>query len=62
MGGLGAALIGVLADMKGIVFVYRLCAFLPALGLLAVFLPRIEKHGRTIATSPMVDVEDLGQV
>ena len=62
MGGLGAALIGVLADLKGIEFVYRLCAFLPALGLLAVFLPQIEKGGRTIATSPMVDVEDLGQV
>jgi FSR family fosmidomycin resistance protein-like MFS transporter len=62
MGGLGAALIGVVADMKGIDFVYHLCAFLPALGLLAVFLPRIEKGGRTIATSPMVDVEDLGRV
>jgi len=62
MGGLGAALIGMLADLKGIDFVYRLCAFLPALGLLAVFLPSIEKGGRTIATSPMVDVEDLGQV
>ena len=62
MGGLGAALIGLVADAKGIEYVYRLCAFLPALGLLAVFLPQVEKGGRTIATSPMVDVEDLGQV
>jgi MFS transporter, FSR family, fosmidomycin resistance protein len=61
MGGLGAALIGVLADLKGIDFVYRLCAFLPALGILAVFLPNVEKAGRTIARSPMVDVEDLGE-
>ena len=61
MGGLGAALIGVLADLKGIEFVYRLCAFLPALGLFAVFLPRIEKGGRTIAASPPVDVQDLGE-
>lgn len=57
MGGLGAALIGVLADAKGIDFVYRVCAFLPALGLLAVFLPNVEKAGRTISTSPMVDVD-----
>jgi MFS transporter, FSR family, fosmidomycin resistance protein len=37
--GLGAALLGVLADAKGIVDVYRFCAFLPALGMLAAFLP-----------------------
>ena len=61
MGGLGAAVIGVLADLKGIVFVYRLCAYLPALGLLAVFLPNVEKAGRTIARSPVVDVDDLGE-
>ena len=61
MGGLGAALIGMIADLKGIDFVYRLCAVLPALGVLAVFLPRVEKGGRTIARSPMVDVEDLGE-
>lgn len=41
--GIGAALLGQLADSQGINFVYRLCAFLPALGLLAVFLPRM-KH------------------
>lgn len=42
--GIGAALLGQLADSQGIDFVYQLCAFLPALGLLAVFLPRM-KHG-----------------
>jgi FSR family fosmidomycin resistance protein-like MFS transporter len=41
MGGLGAALLGELADAKGIEYVYRLCAFLPAIGLLTVFLPDV---------------------
>ena len=39
MGGLGAAVLGRLADAYGIELVYRLCAFLPAIGLLAMFLP-----------------------
>jgi FSR family fosmidomycin resistance protein-like MFS transporter len=37
--GLSAAALGALADWKGIGFVFHLCAFLPALGLLAGFLP-----------------------
>jgi len=41
MGGLGAAILGILADHHGIVFVYQLCAFLPLLGLMAVFLPDV---------------------
>jgi FSR family fosmidomycin resistance protein-like MFS transporter len=57
MGGIGAALIGMLADVKGIEFVYRVCSFLPAIGLLAVFLPNIEKTGPSIKSSPMVDVD-----
>jgi MFS transporter, FSR family, fosmidomycin resistance protein len=40
--GLGAAILGKIADAAGIEFVYRFCAFLPALGLLAAFLPDIE--------------------
>ena len=43
MGGLGAALLGQLADAKGIEFVYAVCAFLPALGLLTVFLPNLHQ-------------------
>jgi FSR family fosmidomycin resistance protein-like MFS transporter len=39
MGGLGAAVLGQLADVVGIESVYKLCAFLPAIGLLAAFLP-----------------------
>src|SRR6185437_7645793 len=47
LGGLGAAVLGVLADHFGIVFVYKVCAFLPLLGLLAVFLPDVRPpaHG-----------------
>ena len=44
IGGLGAAVLGKLADHTWIAFVYHLCAFLPALGLLAVFLPKMPKH------------------
>jgi len=46
IGGLGAAVLGKLADHTGIAFVYHLCAFLPALGLLAVFLPKMPRHAR----------------
>jgi FSR family fosmidomycin resistance protein-like MFS transporter len=49
MGGLGAALLGELADAKGIEYVYRLCAFLPAIGLLTAFLPNL--HHRAAKTS-----------
>ncbi len=42
MGGIGAAVLGQLADHIGIEAVYRICAWLPAIGLLAWFLPR--KH------------------
>ena len=37
--GIGAALLGIVADAKGIDFVYQVCAFLPAIGLLTVLLP-----------------------
>lgn len=43
IGGLGAAVLGKVADHTGIAFVYHLCAFLPALGLLAVFLPKMPR-------------------
>ncbi|MEO6967583.1 MAG: MFS transporter [Rhodanobacteraceae bacterium] len=41
MGGIGAAVLGAVADDFGIGFVYQICAFLPLLGLLAAFLPDI---------------------
>jgi MFS transporter, FSR family, fosmidomycin resistance protein len=40
LGGLMAAALGLLADQVGIVAVFKLCAWLPALGLLAFLLPR----------------------
>jgi FSR family fosmidomycin resistance protein-like MFS transporter len=39
IGGIGAALLGRLADATSITYVYHVCAFLPAIGLLAVALP-----------------------
>ena len=45
MGGLGAALLGVMADHVGIVEVYRLCAWLPAIGILALLLPTASQPG-----------------
>jgi FSR family fosmidomycin resistance protein-like MFS transporter len=41
MGGLGSAVLGRLADMTSIEFVYKVCAFLPLIGLLAGFLPNL---------------------
>ena len=38
-----AAVLGKLADHTSIAFVYQVCAFLPAIGLLAVFLPKMPK-------------------
>jgi FSR family fosmidomycin resistance protein-like MFS transporter len=44
MGGLGAAALGWLADQTSIETVYRVCAFLPLIGLLAARLPKVEPH------------------
>lgn len=41
MGGLGSALLGVLADHTSIQNVFRVCSFLPLIGLLTAFLPNI---------------------
>jgi len=43
IGGIGAAVLGGLADQHGIEFVYRICAYLPLLGIVAAFLPDIER-------------------
>jgi len=42
MGGIGAAVLGKLADMTSISFVYQVCSYLPAIGLLTGFLPNVE--------------------
>ena len=46
MAGIGAAVLGHLADTTSIEFVYRVCAYLPVLGIFAAFLPNIETHAR----------------
>ncbi|MBF0481556.1 MAG: MFS transporter [Desulfovibrionaceae bacterium] len=46
LGGIGAAVLGRLADATSIERVYQLCAYLPALGLLAAFLPQVERVRR----------------
>jgi len=43
--GIGAALIGNLADQYGITMVYQITAWLPLLGIIAAFLPDLRKHG-----------------
>jgi FSR family fosmidomycin resistance protein-like MFS transporter len=40
--GIGAAALGALADRTDIFFVYRLCSYLPAIGVLALWLPRVD--------------------
>jgi FSR family fosmidomycin resistance protein-like MFS transporter len=44
--GIGAAVLGWLADQTSITFVYHVCAFLPAIGLLAAFLPEMGRAPR----------------
>ena len=48
LGGIGAALVGQLADVHGVEFVFKLCSWLPAIGLLAGFLPRVQPRNRSI--------------
>jgi FSR family fosmidomycin resistance protein-like MFS transporter len=43
MAGIAAAVLGHVADLTSIDYVYRVCSFLPLIGLLTVFLPDIEK-------------------
>jgi MFS transporter, FSR family, fosmidomycin resistance protein len=52
VGGIGAALLGQLADRHGIELVYRVCSFLPAIGLLTAFLPDVEGRARPAAARP----------
>jgi FSR family fosmidomycin resistance protein-like MFS transporter len=49
MGGIGSALLGTLADHTSIQYVFKVCAFLPLIGLLTGFLPNI--GGRKVATT-----------
>jgi FSR family fosmidomycin resistance protein-like MFS transporter len=46
LGGLGAAAMGHVADLRGITFVYQLCSYLPVIGLVAWFLPDLSRRGQ----------------
>jgi FSR family fosmidomycin resistance protein-like MFS transporter len=52
MAGIGSAVLGRLADHTSINFVFHVCAFLPLLGLLAAFLPSLERKRRDDVGSP----------
>ncbi|PXV54168.1 MFS transporter, FSR family, fosmidomycin resistance protein [Dyella jiangningensis] len=43
MGGIGAAVLGHIADARGIEYVYGLCAYLPLIGIITAFLPNLER-------------------
>jgi MFS transporter, FSR family, fosmidomycin resistance protein len=43
MGALGSALLGILADHTSIGFVYKVCSFLPIIGIICYFLPNLKK-------------------
>jgi MFS transporter, FSR family, fosmidomycin resistance protein len=43
MGGIGAAVLGHIADARGIEYVYGLCAYLPLIGMITAFLPNLER-------------------
>jgi MFS transporter, FSR family, fosmidomycin resistance protein len=44
IGGIAAAVLGALADVKGIDFVFQLTSYLPLLGFLTILLPRMRRH------------------
>ena len=48
MGAICSALLGILADKTSIAFVYQVCAFVPILGLICVFLPDMKKSTATV--------------
>ncbi len=57
LGGIGAAALGRLADATSIEFVFLLCSFLPAIGLLAAWLPNVESASRAAPEQDRPGVE-----
>jgi FSR family fosmidomycin resistance protein-like MFS transporter len=60
MGGLGAAVLGTLADHTSIDFVYKVCAFLPALGLFTALLPDTDATQQSKAAANAQIVLEIG--
>jgi len=52
--GIGAAVLGKVADSTSISFVYHLCSFLPIIGILAYFLPNVETHASAKSNPKLV--------
>jgi FSR family fosmidomycin resistance protein-like MFS transporter len=52
LGGIAAAVLGTVADARGIEYVYRVCAFLPLLGLLTALLPDLRKRADVFSPGP----------
>jgi FSR family fosmidomycin resistance protein-like MFS transporter len=57
MGGLGAAVLGIFADHTSIDFLYKVCAFLPALGLFTAFLPDL-MHDEDISPATTITLSE----
>lgn len=49
MGGIGSAVLGWLADQTSITYVFKICAFLPLIGVIAGLLPNLERQGKSAA-------------
>ena len=49
MGGIAAAVLGVVADVPGIEYVFWICSFLPLIGLLTMFLPNMQARKTSAA-------------
>src|SRR5580658_3942734 len=60
MGGLGSAVLGRLADLTSIGFVFQVCAFLPLIGLLTGFLPNLESARAKYAPTKAADLRQRG--
>lgn len=64
LGGIGAAVLGRLADATSLDFVYRVCSFLPAIGLLTTFLPASTtrssdgESGRRVTAPDLTEASD----
>ena len=62
MGGIGAAALGHLADLRGIEYVYQVCSYLPLLGLFAIMLPEVHREETPLLFSyhPRMKIEKQG--
>ena len=48
LGGIGSAVLGALADRRGIPFVFQVCSYLPLIGLLTAFLPNLKRAAHPV--------------